>query len=371
VKPIFAFCSLCACLFGGPPEIRGVWVARDSLGSRERIAETMENLKNANFNAAFVNVWSRGYPLWQSDVFERLTGARTDPDYADRDVLQEAIDEAKSRGLAVVPWAEYGLAAWWAGRGPAETRGPILDARPQWIAQRRDGSVDFVWGGTSRAYWLAHANLEAQQFMIDLMAELAANYEVPAIQFDRARYPELDCGYDDATRARYAADHDGGRTPDDPKDPEWMRWRADKLNEFVAEMTRQVKAANWRVLMTNAPIVFDYSYRNFLQEYPAWWKQKALDFVSPQIYRANAEAYERELDLQIHALEQDASRLVPGIDVTNVTAETLVRAIEITREKRLPGFVVWYYGGLANPAKNALEKLRESVLAQPAALPWK
>lgn len=37
------------------------------------------------------------------------------------------------------------------------------------------------------------------------MGELAANYDVPAIEFDRAGYPELHCGYDDYTKALYKA----------------------------------------------------------------------------------------------------------------------------------------------------------------------
>ena len=56
----------------------------------EEIRATMRGLAAANFNVAFVNAWSRGYPLWSSRVFERETGLRTDPQYAGRDVMREA-----------------------------------------------------------------------------------------------------------------------------------------------------------------------------------------------------------------------------------------------------------------------------------------
>jgi uncharacterized lipoprotein YddW (UPF0748 family) len=274
------------------------------------------------------------------------------------------IEEAKLRGLAVIPWAEYGFVIGYSGG-----RAPLVEVHPEWLARRKDGSTDFSWAGATRSFWIAHAHPEGQQFLIDLMAELASGYDVPAIQFDRARYPELDCGYDAATRALYASEHDGASPPADEKDPEWMRWRAGKLNEFVARLGKRLKAVNWRVLVTNAPVVYNYSYVNFLQEYPVWMMSGAIDFVSPQIYRSDPDGFARELDRQLEALGGDGARLAPGIDITNSDARTLIRSIEICREKGLAGVVIWYYGGLVQ--KGALEQLKQTVFSAPVPLPWK
>ena len=107
-------------------EIRGVWAARDSLGTREQIRTMMRNLADANFNVVYVLVWSQGYPLWHSRVFERETGILTDPQYNGRDILQEAIEEAKAVGLTVMPWVEYGFIGGWSSRraGPAQNQQP-------------------------------------------------------------------------------------------------------------------------------------------------------------------------------------------------------------------------------------------------------
>ncbi len=361
--PLLLFAALL--LPAAEPALRGVWIDRAPLQSRESIAATLDALAAANFNAVFVNVWSRGYPLWNSPVFERHTGLLTDPAFAGRDVLAEVIEEAKPRGLAVIPWVEYGFVI-----GYSAARSPLVDAHPDWLARRKDGTSDFSWAGTTRSFWIAHAHPEGQQFLLDLMRELAANYDVPAIQFDRARYPELNCGYDDATKALYAAEHDGAAPPANERDPAWMRWRSAKLNAFVSNLHQTIKSANWRLLVTNAPIVFNFSYVNFLQEYPVWMADKSLDFVSPQIYRSDYDGFTRELDRQLSFLKPDArSRLLPGIDVTNSGPDLLIRSIEAVRERKLPGFVVWYYGGLVQ--KEALPRLRETVLAEPAPLPWR
>jgi len=362
---IILFSLFAARAFAGPtPEIRGVWADREPLATRESIRGMLDALKAARFNAVFVNVWSRGYPLWRSATFEQHTGLLTDPVYGDRDVLAEVIEEARSRGIAVIPWVEYGFVIGYSGG-----RSPLAEVHPGWLAQRRDGSTDFPWAGSTRSYWIAHTNPEGQQFLLDLMRELALGYDVPAIQFDRARYPELDCGYDPATKALYAAEHGGSAPPANEKDPAWMRWRADKLNAFVATLGKRLKAANWRGLVTSAPIVFNYSYVNFLQEFPAWMKAGALDFVSPQVYRSDVQGFAAELNRQLAALDGDGTRLVPGLDITNTSVDTLIRSIEICREKSLAGIVIWYYGGLVR--KGALDRLAETVFAEPAPLPWK
>jgi uncharacterized lipoprotein YddW (UPF0748 family) len=129
-------------------EFRGVWVARDSLTTRERLKETLAALADANFNAVFINCWSRGYPLWPSDVFERETGQRIDPAFVGRDILTEAIEEAKPLGIAVFPWFEYGFVGGYSEYFPGEgKRGLVFDRHPEWLAATRDGSSQFPVGG--------------------------------------------------------------------------------------------------------------------------------------------------------------------------------------------------------------------------------
>ena len=345
-------------------------MARDTLGSREKIAAAMKQLADANFNAAFVNVWSRGYPLWPSDVFERETGTRIDPGYAGRDILREALEEGKANGIAVIPWVEYGFVAGWSGYFPGSgRRGLIFEKHPDWLAKKRNGDVAFPITGGGDYFWMTHAHPDAQEFLIQLMEELARNYDIQAIEFDRARYPELDCGYDDTTRELYAKDNNGNAPPDNPTDARWTRWRADNINAFLKRMTQRVKAIDWRILMTNAPIVFPYGYVTFAQDYPTWMKDGSSDFITPQIYRADIEQYGRELDQQVRSLG-DASRLVPGLDITNSrSGENLAEQIRRTRERGTRGVVVWYHEAL-NTLK-AWDTLKATVFAEKAPLPWR
>ena len=349
-------------------EVRGVWIARDTLGSREQIAKAMSTLASANFNVAFVNAWSQGYTLWPSKVFERETGVLIDPRFEGRDVMAEAVEEGQRAGISIIPWLEYGFAGVWSGRLTGESLGPVFDRHPDWLARNRGGEARFPLAAGGYYYWMIHTHPEAQDFLISLMEELVRTYDIPGVQFDRARYPALDCGYDDYTKKLYADEHDGRMPPDDPAEAGWIRWRADKLNAFIAEMHRRVKEADWRALVTNAPTPTPDGYRSYAQDPPGWIRDKALDFVSPQLYWRDAPTYRSKLELHIRALEA-GSRLVPGVAVSVSDPDALVRIIEITREYELPSVVILYYEDLVKAG--AFEKLRATVFERKERLPWR
>jgi uncharacterized lipoprotein YddW (UPF0748 family) len=349
-------------------EIRGAWIARNSLNSRESIRQTMRNLAEANFNTAYVLAWSQGYPLFHSKVFEAETGLLTDPAYGARDVLAEAVEEAAAAGLTVIPWFEYGFAGVWSGRLTPGSNGPLFDRHPDWLARNRAGDARFPIPGGTYYYWLVHTHPEVQNFLMRLMDEAAQNYNVPGVQFDRARYPDLDCGYDEFTRRLYAAEHDGLQPPDNPRDAGWIRWRADKLSDFLLRARSHLRNTNWRVLFTNAPVPTPDGYGNFAQDPPAWVRDGSHDFLSPQIYWRDPATFQAKLELHIR-LYGDASRLVPGIAVDTANPSSLIQIIESIRRANLPGVVIWYYEDLR--ASGALLILKESVFLEKAVLPWK
>ena len=349
-----------------PVEIRAVWLDRSSLVSRQEIRSTLEQLASANFNLVLVNVWSRGYPLWPSAVFARESGLSIDPEYVGRDPLAEVIEESSRVGIVVMAWFEYGFIGGYSGYYPGVGgQGPLFDRHPEWLARTRAGLTGFTAPG-GLFYWMSHTRPDVQDFLFQLVEEVSRSYPVVGVQFDRARYPQLDCGYDEHTLSAYR-EVTGDASRPDPTDPFWMKWRAEQINRFILELRQRVRRASARQLVSNAPIVYPYSYVNFAQEYPVWVAQGALDLVMPQIYRRDSVQFEAELNRQIAAVST-LDGFVPGIDSTNPTVEELVRMVEIVRQRRLPGVAIWYYRSLLN--KGALAALRAGVFSERASLPW-
>ena len=92
-------------------------------------------------------------------------------------------------------------------------------------------------------------------------------------------------------------------------------------------------------------------------------------FIEHMVFKGTETRTPLELATVLESLGGDGSRLAPGIDITNSTAEGLVRSIEICREKSLAGVVIWFYGGLVDKA--AFDLLKKTVFAEAAPLPWK
>lgn len=232
-----------------PHQQRGTWLARNSFASKELLASQMDSLANNNFNVVYVNLWSRGYPLWKSDVFFSHTGMYIDPTYNGRDILAEAIAEGHRNGLHVVAWFEYGFVGGWTGNMPPGQKGPIFNAHPDWVARRQNG----LEKDTNNFYWMIHVHQPAQNFLIAMAAEIARNYDVDGIQLDRIRYSSKEYGYDSVTVNLYKSEHGGASPPANISNSSWIRWRADKLNNFVARFYDSIKTINSYLQISNAP----------------------------------------------------------------------------------------------------------------------
>lgn len=339
-------------------EYRGTWFAwaGTNVPSKSVLSSTMKLLADANFNIIYADVWRYGYPYFRSNVFYKNVFEYTDPSVGSRDILQEMIDEGHRYGLKVVAWFEYGF-------GGAVGRGGLYAKHPDWFAKRKDGTDDFGWGQR----WMIHTHPQVQQFLIDLSLEVIQNYDVDGIQLDRIRYPELDCGYDAYTKSLYKQER-GSEPPEKVDNADWIRWRADKLNDFVSEYYHAIKKEFPEIPISNAPIVYPYGYDNFCQDYPDWINSGSLDYVIPQIYRKDNNAFEIELNNQLSYIDKP-EKIIPGITLTyngsNVSSSEIGKEIETIRLKKLKGNVIWFH----EPVIEVVDELNANVYNEKALVP--
>ena len=97
-------------------ELRGVWLTNiDSnvLFERDRLSLALERLHQLNFNTVYPTVWNWGYTLYPSRVAQRVIGRAIDPTpgLQGRDILREISQQGHQKGMAVIPWFEFGFIA--------------------------------------------------------------------------------------------------------------------------------------------------------------------------------------------------------------------------------------------------------------------
>ena len=345
-------------------ETRGVWLTNtDSrvFSSKQTIAEAMNFLADTGFNVVFPVVWNNAATLYPSRVMKETFGFEIDSRFAGRDPLGELIAEAKRVGLAVIPWFEYGFASSYSQNG-----GQLIAKKPHWAA--RDASGKLL---TKNAFeWMNALDAEVQDFLRSLVLEVAKNYEIAGIQGDD-RMPALpsEGSYDAKTIERYSRQFNQN-PPQNPKDAQWLQWRADILTDFLNRLYQELIAIKPNLIISMAPSTYPWGLQEYLQDAQAWIDQGLIDLLHPQLYRRDFEGYKLLVDRMVtqQFTPSQLYALAPGIllkvGTYRISPELLLQKIQYNRDRGINGEVFFFYEGLRED-NNALAKvLKQGPYAQ-------
>lgn len=367
-------------------EIRGVWLTNiDSnvLFSRAALTAALDRLAKHHFNTVYPTVWNWGYTLYPSAVTARVFGAKQGlyPDtenqgrneaaeaaQGDRDMLRELVELARDRALSVIPWFEFGLMA------PADS--PLAQRHPDWLTQRQDKStIDYQDNGKHARVWLNPCHPEVQQFLVDLISELSANYVIDGLQLDDHFGLPVAFGYDETTKALYQRDTKSS-PPTNPQDSGWMRWRADQITQLMVRLFNALKAHRPKAVFSISPSPASFAYSQFLQDWPAWERNGYAEELLVQIYR-------RDLSSFVHEIEKPeliaARRHIPtavgiltGLVQAPVTNTLIEQQVQATRQRGYAGVAFFFYDSIwqagSQPAALRAEMVR-SLFATPKSRP--
>jgi uncharacterized lipoprotein YddW (UPF0748 family) len=329
-------------------ELRGVWLTNidsDVLFSRKTLSRAIHRLNRMNLNTLYPTVWNWGYTLYPSTVMENAIDIAIDPHpgFEDRDMLQEVVKKGHKQDLAVIPWFEFGLMA------PADSE--LAQLHPDWLTQRRDGT-QIVMEGADPRVWLNPAHPEVQQLMVDLVTEIATNYEVDGIQFDDHLGMPVELGYDPYTVALYQQDHNGQSPPADYRNAAWMRWRAEHITALMEKMFHAIKAARPEAIVALSPNPKQFSYDTFLQDWWTWERQGLVEEMIIQVYRPDAERFIYELSqpeiAQVKAHIPLGIGILTGLRNRPVEMETIQEQVGLVRDYGLAGVSFFFYESLGD-----------------------
>lgn len=346
--------------------VRGAWLTNvDSkvLNSKENIIEALDFCVELNINSLFVVTLNKGMTTYPSKVMKSVTGVEIDPEFEGRDPLRELIDEAKKRNIKIIPWFEFGFSSSYKLDG-----GEIIAAKSHWASKGIDGKIVTKNGFD----WMNGFHPEVQNFLLSLIMEVVENYEIDGIQGDD-RLPAMpsEAGYDEYTVNRYKEEHNGKEPPIDSKDPYWLQWRADILNEFMKRIYESVKGYNKNLIVSMAPSIYPWSLEEYLQDWPNWINNGYVDLLCPQVYRYDIDRYTSALDeiLKDQISPEYLNRMYPGVLLKvgdyYPSEEFLIAMIESNRKKGIEGEVFFFYEGLKKYPELFKEKLYKEYYSFP------
>lgn len=341
-------------------ELRGIWLTNidsDVLFSRQNLTTAINRLEKLHFNTLYPTVWQGGYTLYPSEVAQRVLGIKIDPisSLQGRDILQEMISQAHPKGLAVIPWLEFGFML------PADSI--LVQKHPDWLTQKRDGSK--IWKeGIEERVWLNPFHPEVQKFILDLVLEIVEKYEIDGIQFDDHWSLPAEFGYDPFTVKMYE-DEIQDKPSDNFQETFWIRWRSDQLNQFMERVFHEVKSRKKRCIISLSPNPLHFSLPAHLQDWFTWERRGYIEELIIQVYRSDLKRFIKELDREEIKLAQThipvAIGILTGLKNRSVSMKNIVAQVQQVRNRGMGGVSFFFYESLWNWGEESSQE-RERVL---------
>ncbi len=338
-----------------PAEVRGTWMTttnNEAINSPSNASAAMKRLRSIGLNTVYVEVWKNGYTQFPSDVLKRTIGVDRRPHLmpghekypADemngkpRDLLEETLIAAHRNQLIYIGWFEYGFMAAF-----TETDNHLRRQYPQWMTKTKDGELisdqnPFVWMNPLRP--------GCQDFLMGIVLEAVDKYDLDGVQLDdRIAWP-VTMGYDDYTKAVYAKEHNGAEPPADPRDPAWIKWRADKVTLFAERFYKELKEKRPDLLVSISPAVYPWSLENYACDWKTWNDRGWMDEYVPQAYRMDYAAFKPTWEQQVQTAGDRVDDLIAGLRIVgsgpDTTWDDTVKKIEQVRASNAGGHCHWY-----------------------------
>lgn len=222
--------------------IKGVWLSHFGnafLTYTNLTDNALHQLSQLNYNRVYVDVYNGG-TTYSSKYAPRnylLSLPFTNP-------LKTAIKQGKRQGLKVYAWYEHGMMTFPYAR--------LAQQHPDWVLTTSSGEklIDNHW-------WLDPANLEVQQYFVNLFTEVAASYlELDGIQVD---------------------DHWGI--------PVQFGDKAEAMTELTNLVVTAVRKVRPDLTISLSPNPLGFSRKKYSQNWFAWIKAGLFDELVMQLYR--------------------------------------------------------------------------------------
>jgi uncharacterized lipoprotein YddW (UPF0748 family) len=246
---------------------------------------------------------------------------------------------------------------------PAESE--LATLHPDWLAQRRDGST--IWKeGEHERVWLNPFHPQVQQFILDLILEIVDNYDIDGIQFDDHFGLPVEFGYEPLTVSMY---QEQIKSPpsDDARETFWVRWRADKINDFVGRVSRAIKSRKEKCIVSLSPNPFHFALPAHLQDWFTWERRGYIDEIVLQVYRSDIKRFSAELEREEVKLAKlnipTAIGILTGLKNNSVPLKQIQEQVQEVRKRDFAGVSFFFYESLWNWASETPEQ-RNSALQE-------
>jgi uncharacterized lipoprotein YddW (UPF0748 family) len=358
-------------------DVRGLWVQRTSLVSRDSIARVVRTATENGFNTLLVQVRGRGEAFYRSEVEPRASDLDAAP--AGFDPLATMLDLAHAAHLKVHAWVNVNLVA--SGTTLPRSRAHIAARHPDWLMVPRalaatmrnvDPRSPGYLGTLSRwtrtnsttveGLFLSPLVPAAQDHTVAVVEELLGRYAVDGLHLDYIRFPNAEFDYSPAALAEFrasqltvtaAADRDRidrAAAADvtawaTARPAAWATFRRDRLTALVSRLATSARTIRPGVLLSAAVAPSPSEARDHkLQDWRSWTVARHLDVICPMIYTTESENFGAAAAAAIDAAGPAA--VWAGIGAYRLPVARTAENVRTARRLGAAGIVLFSYESL-------------------------
>lgn len=348
-------------------ELKGVWIRPNSKNIAD-IQATLDKIKNTGITNVFLETYFHGRTIFPSTVMKSYGFEEQNPDFRGVDILAIWVKEAHKRGIKVHTWFE----SFYAGnKSPEINPKSILAVKPEWMNRSRAKAEYLGWVSHPQehnGYFLDPANPEVSSFLLKLIGEMTARYNIDGVNLDYVRYPNVakensnnQWGYTHYAREEFERIYEVDPVDIEPKGSLWESWceyRRDKITNYIQRVSELLKNRN---IVLSTVIFPDYkvSLQTKHQDWTRWANQKYVNALTPLILTGDDDLAKSMLEEIKKKAPQEVS-VYPGLFAGFIESdpEDLLKQIHIVRKLKLDGIVLFDWAHLND---NYLDVLKTSV----------
>lgn len=333
-------------------EVKGVWL-RPTETTEDQIINTLEILKANGFNNVFLETYFHGKTIFPSKVMNKYGFTVQNEKFENIDPLAIWIKEAHKRDMKVHIWFQ----SFYVGNTPSEYNpSSILAVRPDWGNKtKRYANQPKATKSTAEhnGFFLDPANPQVQEFLIELINEIIAEYKPDGINLDYIRYPitttgsDMDSwGYTDYARNDFKAQF--GKDPIEltPSDVQWYDWnqyRRNNVTNFVKKVGQIGKEKNVYISAVIFPDLAS-ALSSKQQDWRTWSTNNYINGFTPLFLTYDSKMLASMMN-DVMNVKSEQTDLLAGLFVTFMggSPEDLIRQIYETRKLKANGIILFDY----------------------------
>ena len=317
---------------------RAMWATIWSINTPEKVTQIINTAHKFHFNKIFIQVRYRADALYFPNLEDTTFNNNESRCYilkeSNFDPLKYAIYKAKQKNIEVHAWVPIFVIT------PHDlkkiSKNHIFHARKDWLTYHKNGKP-MAYDSHEGAF-LDPGIPQVQAYTLDILQDIASNYDVDGIQLDYIRYPDSLYGFNPIAVKRF----------EESNFTNFAEWKQLQVNSFVNKAFIMLKSIKPSLQVSAAVFGNQRKAVNlFSQNWKKWLNESYIDKVYVMAYNTSDKSFTEVIN-GIKEVNKQRTNIVlrAWVDRGSYGVHQINNKIKISEKLGFTNFGFYSYSGL-------------------------